>query len=386
MTQALDCQRDAFSLPTDGHYLNCAYMSPLLRVVEDAGISGLRRKRDPSVIGPDDFFQDAERIRCLFARLVNADPTRIAIMPAASYGVSTAVRNLAIQPGRRVVMAAEQFPGNVYGWRSAVARLGGAIDMVEPPESDHRGQAWTARILDAIGPDTAAVTLGNVHWTDGTRFDLGAIGRRAREVGAALVVDGTQSVGAMPFDVEEIRPDLLVCASYKWLLGPYSLALCYLGERFDGGEPLEETWIAREGSEDFKGLVDYVDEYQPGAARFDVGERSNFILLPMQIAALEQLLEWTPEGIQRYTAELSRDMLARAVDLGYAVEDPAWRSSHLFGIRMPPGLDLVAVKEALARRRISVSLRGQSLRVAPHLYNDEGDLRALSDVLKEVRR
>jgi len=230
------------------------------------------------------------------------------------------------------------------------------------------------------------LTLGNVHWTDGTRFDLAAIGRRAREVGAALVVDGTQSVGAMPFDVEEIRPDLLVCASYKWLLGPYSLALCYLGERFDGGEPLEETWIARKGSEDFQGLVDYVDDYQPGAARFDVGERSNFILLPMQIAALDMLLEWTPEAVQRSTADLSRDMLAQAVELGYAVEDPAWRSSHLFGVRMPPGLDLVAVKEALARRKISVSLRGQSLRVAPHLYNNAGDLEALLDVLREVRR
>ena len=115
-----------------------------------------------------------------------------------------------------------------------------------------------------------------MHWTDGTRFDLAAIGARAREVGAALVVDGTQSVGALPFDVQQLRPDALVCATYKWLMGPYSLGFAYLGPRFDDGEPLEETWIGRRGSENFKELVDYQDDYQPGALRYDVGERSNF--------------------------------------------------------------------------------------------------------------
>jgi len=124
-----------------------------------------------------------------------------------------------------------------------------------------------------------------VHWTDGTRFDLVAIGRAARRVGAAFVVDGTQSVGALPFDVREIQPDALVCAGYKWLLGPYAMGAAYFGPRYDAGDPIEENWITRRGSDDFQRLVAYQDEYAPGAIRYDVGERSNFILLPMFIAA-----------------------------------------------------------------------------------------------------
>ena len=129
------------------------------------------------------------------------------------------------------------------------------------------------------------VALPHVHWTDGVRLDLEAIGRRAREVGAALVVDGTQSVGAMPFNVTSIQPDAVICAAYKWLTGPYSIGLAYYGQRYDDGVPSEETWIGRLGSEDFRRLVDYEDAYRPGAARYDVGECSNFVLIPMLIAA-----------------------------------------------------------------------------------------------------
>jgi selenocysteine lyase/cysteine desulfurase len=378
-------QKEAFRLPSDLHYINCAYMGPLPQATEEVGIRCLRRKRNPVDIVPEDFFRDSDELRSLFARLVHADPGRIAIMPSASYGVATACLNLPLGPGRKVVMAGEQFPGNVYSWRSAAARQGGTAVMVDPPDAEQRGREWNTRLLEAIGPDTAVVALGSVHWTDGTRFDLEAIGARAREVGAALVVDGTQSVGAVPFDVSAVQPDALICAGYKWLLGPYAVALGYFGPRFDHGLPLEETWIARKGSEDFKGLVEYVDEYQPGAVRFDVGERANFILVPMQVASLKLVLEWTPEAIQRYTEDLTRDMLVEAAELGYGVEESAYRSPHLFGVKMPAGLDLRAVRDALARRNVIVSLRGSSLRVSPHLYNDRPDVEALLEVLREVR-
>jgi hypothetical protein len=84
----LSCQKHEFSLPPGLHYLNCAYMSPLPQRVEAAGIAGVRRKRVPSAITPADFFAGADLVRALFARLVNvADAGRIAIVPAASYGL-----------------------------------------------------------------------------------------------------------------------------------------------------------------------------------------------------------------------------------------------------------------------------------------------------------
>jgi selenocysteine lyase/cysteine desulfurase len=382
----LACKREAFSLPDDVHYLNAAYMSPLPRVSEEAGIRGIGRKRVPFGIEPSDFFTGCDEIRWRFARLVGVeDPSRIALIPSASYGVALAARNLAVERGQNIVLLHEQFPANVYAWQRKAADCGAEIRTVVPPDDVTRGAAWNEHIVESIDASTAVVTLPHVHWTDGTVFDLMAIGRRAREVGAALVIDGTQSVGAFPLDVGEVRPDALIVAAYKWLLGPYSTATAYFGPRLDDGTPLEETWIAREGSEDFQGLVDYRSEYQPGAIRYDVGERSNFILLPMLQASLDLIIEWTPEGVQDYCEELAAPLIEASVSLGFSVEQDPWRANHLFGLRMPEGLELDALKKQLESRRIYAALRGSALRVSPHVYNDEADVDALIEALAAAR-
>ncbi|HEX7071753.1 MAG TPA: aminotransferase class V-fold PLP-dependent enzyme, partial [Rhodothermales bacterium] len=279
-------------MPEDLHYLNCAYMAPRSERVELAGIEAIQRERNPTQITPETFFADSDRVRGLFGQLINADPSRIALIPAVSYGIATVARNLQISAKQNIVLLHEQFPSNVYGWRRLQASTGCTIRTVSVHEDEpDRGRRWNERILESIDDSTALVAMGTVHWADGTRFDLEAIGRRAREVGAAFVLDGTQSIGAMPFDAAKLQPDAVVCAGYKWLLGPYSLGVAYYGPRFDDGIPLEESWITRANSQHFAGLVEYEDSYQPGAVRFDMGERSNFILTPMLAAALEHLLD-----------------------------------------------------------------------------------------------
>ena len=378
--------RHHFSLPPELHYLNCAFMGPLPRAVEEAGVVGIARKRNPAGMGADDFFRESDAVREAFTRLIRGDdPGRVAILPSVSYGVATVARNAGLQRGHEIVLTEEQFPGNVYGWRRAAAEAGASIRMVGPGGPPPRGARWNERLLEAIGPRTRVVSLGHVHWTDGTLFDLAAIGARAREVGALLVVDGTQSVGALPFHLPEIRPDALITAAYKWLLGPYSVALAWMGPAFDDGVPLEETWIAREGSRNFGGLVHYRDDYDPGAVRYDVGERSNFILLPMTLAALRLLLEWTPEVVARHTAELSAPLVAWAREEGWGAEDEGWRAPHLFGLRLPDGVERETVARELERRNVVVSVRGEALRISPNLYNDAGDMEALRDVLAAVR-
>ena len=387
MSSSLECQKSSFGLPDDLHYLNCAYMGPLPTAAEEAGVRALRLKRVPTTIGPEDFFQDSNRARHHIADLIHApDPLRVAIHPAVSYGVATAARNFPLAQGQEVVVVGEQFPGNVYAWRRRAAEAGARIRTVERPGGATPGAAWNDALLEAIGPDTGIVALPTVHWTDRTRFDLAAVGARAREVGAAFLLDGTQSVGALPLDVREVQPDALVVAGYKWLLGPYSVAFSWLGPRFDDGVPLEETWIGRRGSEDFKGLVEYTDEYQPGVARYDVGERSNFALLPVAVASLRLVGRWAPERIAAYIQGISKPLLDRAVELGFGLEDAPFRSPHLFGLGMPAGLDLNTVRGALEQRNVSVSLRGSALRISPNVYNDEADVQALVEVLETLAR
>lgn len=380
----LTCQKDRFALPAGLHYLNGAYMSPLSNAVQAAGIQGIARKGVPTRIIPEDFFTESQRARERFATLVNANPQRIAIIPAASYGIATAARNLSVAPGQNIVMLHEQFPSNVYAWRR-FREQGVDVVAVRPPEGAHRGKGWNEAILEAITSDTAIVALGHVHWTDGTLFDLVAVGKRAREVGAALIIDGTQSVGALPFDVQAIQPDALIVAGYKWLMGPYGIGFAYYGARFDCGTPLEDSWIARKGSEDFSGLVDYQDDYAVGAVRYDVGERSNPILLPMMTTAFEEILERGVDRIQAYCVALTQGFLDQVRVLGYRVEDEAWRTAHLMGVRLPSEVQLDTLSAALEAHNVAVSVRGDAVRVSPNVYNDEADMAALLQALKQAR-
>lgn len=382
----LDCQRSHFSLPPDVHYLNGAYMSPLLRSVEEAGIAGIRAKRFPSDIGPSDFFEGADTARDRFARLIRAeDPERVAILPAVSYGIAVAARNTPIGRGQNVVLAEGQFPSNALVWRRLADEAGAEVRTARAPAGmAGRSREWSARVLAAIDADTAAVAIAPVHWTDGTRFELATIGARAREAGAAFVIDGTQAVGAMPFDVREAGADAVVCAAYKWLLGPYSLAFGWFGPRYDDGTPLEEAWLARSGSDDFRNLVEYVEEYRPAAARYDVGGRSNFALMPMAIAALDQLLEWGVPRIEDYCRRITRDLFEPLGRHGFEADAEEGRAAHLFGLRAPDGLDIATLKDELDRRRVHVSLRGAAIRVSPNVYNTGADIDALRDALLEA--
>ena len=165
----------------------------------------------------------------------------------------------------------DQFPSNVFVWRELAAQSGGQVRTVtwaEAAGGSNSGTDWTSALLEAIGDRTAIVAAAHCHWTDGSIIDLEQVSKQCRRHGAALVLDITQSGGAWPFDVEVVRPDFLICACYKWLLGPYTLGFLYVDEKWHGGEPLEYNWIARDGSENFSGLVDYRDAYQPGAQRF----------------------------------------------------------------------------------------------------------------------
>lgn len=372
----IPCQRALFDIPADVAYLNCAYMSPLMHAVVAAGEAGLRGKARPWTLPSTEFFRESDIARGLFAQLVNADAEGVAIVPAASYGIATAARNLPLRSRQRVVTLKDQFPSNVYSWQRSARAAGADVAAVEAPS---QGDATTA-VMDAIDARCAVAALPNVLWTTGARLDLVAIGARCREVGAALVLDLTQSAGAMVTDFAAIRPDFAVSACYKWLMGPYSVGFLYVAPHRRDGEPLEENWIGRAGSEDFSRLIDYADDYQPGAQRFDMGERANFALMPAVNAALRQLLAWGPASIEATLGAKTAAIAARARALGLSPMPDALRGPHYLSLSLPDDApaDLLA---RLVARQVHVSQRGRSLRITPHVYNDEADADRLIEAL-----
>ncbi len=361
-------------------------MSPLLKAAEKKGVEGILKKRNPAAVSTTDFFDDTEKIRKQFSTLINGQANRVVLVPSVSYGFANVVANLKVSASDNILVASEQFPSNYYPWHRLHQDTGVKLNVVSAPDTRiNRGLVWNERILEAIDKKTKLVALGNVHWADGTLFNLKAIRKRTKEVGALLVIDGTQSVGALPFDVQEIEPDALVCGGYKWLMGPYSLGLAYYGEYFDQGKPVEENWINRLNSENFAGLINYESNYQPGALRYEVGEHSNFILVPMLLEALKQINQWKPRAIQQYTASITKKPIKLLRDAGFWIENEKSRGHHLFGIRLPEGKSIEATKRSIQQNKISVSFRGDAIRVSPHLYNTEADLMKLVKVLVSER-
>jgi|TARA_B110000259_G_scaffold70215_1_gene82796 selenocysteine lyase/cysteine desulfurase len=357
-------------------------MSPLLKKVEKAGIKGMIQKRKPFHIAPSDFFSETEVLRNLFGQLINSpESARHVIIPSVSYGIENVVQNLEKKKGN-IVLAAGQFPSNVYPWS---ANPHYQLKFVAAPtESKNLCTAWNERILAAIDDQTAAVSIGHVHWVNGIKFDLTAIRQKTRAVGAALIIDGTQSIGALPFDVQAVQPDALVVAGYKWLMGPYSIGMAYYGEMFDQGSPIENNWINRQGADQFTGLTHYEDHFLPGAQRYEVGEHSNFILVPMLIAAIKQLLKWTPLGIQQYCEGLCHDAIDTLRSEGYTVEASEGRASHLFGVYFNENTTMERIEQALSKHRVKISVRDQALRISPNVYNDQKDVQRLVSALKEA--
>jgi selenocysteine lyase/cysteine desulfurase len=352
-------------------------MSPLSNQVIAAGYEGLKRKSRPYQISAEDFFQPVDELKTRFAKMVDVDdPQRVVIIPSASYGFAGIAHNISVKSNQNVVVVKEQFPSNVYCWHrlcnqnSFELRVAGSGDS--GIENNH-----DQNILDAIDENTVLVSMGILHWADGTVFDIAAIREKTLRVGAKLVLDGTQAIGALPFSVNRIQPDALVCAAYKWLMGPYSIGLAYFGPGFDNGIPLEENWINRVRSDDFQGQVGYTAEYRPKATRYDMGEKSNFINVPMLNQSIAQIMDWGVDGIQEYCRKISQKELELLQNHGFVLADESSRAHHLFGLQPPRGFDYQVAKSVLGESGVHVSFRGKSIRVSPHVYNTEEDMSKL---------
>ena len=381
-----DNPRDKFDLPIDVSYLNCAYMGPTLKASRRAGDEMMLRLSRPYGVTSEDFFKPVDQLRTSYAQLINcADAERIALVPSVSYGSANIVRQVKPVHGSNVVMAFEEFPSSVHPWRRLCKDFGCSLRQVHPPnDSPKKSREWTEAFLKAIDEQTAAVVMAPLHWADGTLFDLEAIREKCRRYGALFFVDGSQSIGVDPFNVAALQPDAVVNAGYKWLFSPYGASYAYYGDFFDEGIPVEENWITHEGCEDFSRLVDSNPKLLPKGRRYSAGQHPSLVYVAMQQKALDQILEWDPEVIQKHCSELHRLLESKIPGLDEMVEEKDFRANHLFGIHFSDHVDVKGLKQKLDEEKIFVSMRGEVLRISLHLFNTINDMERLAARLKEA--
>lgn len=380
----METQKHLFDIPEDVTYLNTAGMSPLLRSTNEAGKKAIDKKSNPFTIKRDDYFNPLNKLRSLFAKLIDTDePQRIAAIPAASYGIATVTNNIVLNEGDEILIIENQFPSNVYSWKRLAEKYNANIKIVKKPENGkEKGKRWNTEILNNITNKTSVVSMGNIHWTDGTIFNLKAISKKVKLNQALLIIDGSQSIGALPFSVKDIKPDALICPSYKWLFGSYSYGLAYYGPYFDHGIPIEESWTNRLNNH--TSLTDYPSEYKVLSNRYNVGENGNFIAIPMLLDSISHILKWNPANIQDYCHSISSHIMEPLLQIGCEIEDFEYRAKHLFGIRLPEQTNIESLKLSLDETKIFVSIIGSYIRVSCHLFNTREDFDNLLDCITKA--
>ena len=379
-------QKNLFDLPENICYLNTASLSPSFKAVEKAGIDAVMQKSRPYLIPSSDFFDPVIELKKRFAKLIELDDyERIASIPSVSYGIATVAKNIKLKPGDTVVLMQEQFPSNYYSWKKLTDKYNARLKTVEVPKlKSNRAKLWNEAILEAIDDSTAVVAMGHIHWSSGALFDLKTIRAKTRQHGALMIIDGSQSVGALPFSIKELQPDALICAGYKWLFGPYGCGYAYYGPYFDHGEPLEENWTNRMDSHILPDLTQYQSQYKPLANRYVMGESGSFIHVKMQLEALKQVISWTPKAIQEYCKQISAKAVSKLRDLGCDIEADNYRSHHLFGLKLPEAVNIKTFKNELKENNIFVSFRGTYVRLSCHLFNTQADFDKFVSCLKSV--
>lgn len=379
----MDCQKHLFSLDPTIHYLNCASKSPLLKKAETAAVQALIRNRNPASISVNDFFDEVEEVRQLFGKIVHCNASNVALIPSSSYGFSTVLNNVLPKRNGKAIVLDEEFPSGYFSVQTWCKEHQNELVVVKP-EADLKtlGEHWNAKILEAIDANTSLVLISAIHWMTGLKYDLEAIGAKCAAVGAYFIVDGSQAVGALPMDVKALNIDALVCAGYKWLFGSYSLGIAYIGDRFKDGQPLEESWMNRTNARDFSSLTTYEANYQPNAGRYNVGETSNLVLMPILKTGLEQLEIWKVSNIQAYTKELVQPLWTYLNGIGGILEEERYFSTHLFSLPLVEHLSLDVLRENLNRYNVVISSRGKYLRVSVNVYNDSKDIQQLIAAIK----
>jgi selenocysteine lyase/cysteine desulfurase len=369
----LASQRDLFDVPREICYLNSASYSPLpLRTLE-AGRAAVGRKGRPWTLDADFARGQHERARTAAARLINADPADVALIPSISYGVATAAKLVTIARGSRVLVLENDHSSPVLEWHHRAEAQGFAVETVRQPDDGD----WTAAVLAVIersgAPPVGLASISSVHWSDGGLIDLEPVTAALRRHGALFLIDATQSAGVLPMDVKSLDPDFVLFPTYKWLVGPYGRAFLYVAKRHQDGIPLEQTAGARRNVR-AENEVYFTDlAYVGDARRFDMGERDHFISLEMAAIGMEMVAEWGAPAITERLAMLTDGIADSVRSLGARVLERRLRAPHILCLGFKDGMPKGLI-EGLAEDGVYVAARLGRLRVSPHVFNDKADI------------
>ena len=366
----------------DATYLNLAGQSPMPKVSLRAIQSAIADKKYPHHRTDSVFYEVPNRIRANIAQLIGAKSEEIALTTGASAGVTAVAYALDWKRGDEVIVAAKEFPLQYTIWKPMEERVGLKVKIVSP-----RDRFLDADdLIGALTPKTRLVSVSHVRFDDGSLLDAKRLAAACHAQGALLLLDVSQSCGAIPMNVRELGADFIVCAGYKWLFGPFGTGFFWIKhELLSSMLPAPFYWMAVAGSDNFAKLDFANPRPEDSAKRWDAPEWAsyfNFNLAGFD-ASIEFVLRMGAETVERHNRGLIELMFARLPKdrcVPASPLDAAKRGPYgCFAARTPE--KTVALYHKLRSENVIVSLREGNIRVSPHLYNTERDIDRLIAVV-----
>jgi len=314
------------------------------------------------------WFDDMDRVRDLVARLIHCERDDIAFVQNASTALGLLIAGLDWRPGDRVVTLADEFPNNIYA-PSVLERRG--IEFVEVP--------WQ-EFYESINERTRLVAISSANYVTGFVPPLEEISAYLRQRGVLLYVDGTQSVGALRFDVQRVQPDMLAVHGYKWLISPDGAAFTYVAPALRARlDPAVVGWRSHRDWRNVDNLHHGTPEFAESAEKYEGGILPFSVLYAMG-GSLELILEIGPEVIEKRVLELAGQVREIARGLG---GEPVSLNSPIVSVRFD-GRDPSPLARELKEKRVLVAARHGLLRISTHFYNNDEDLERLREALTEL--
>jgi cysteine desulfurase / selenocysteine lyase len=319
--------------------------------------------------------------RAAAGALLNAPPEHVAITTSVSEALSQIAWSLRPEAGTNVVSIDLEFPSVVYPWMRVARETGAEVRLVRAAERPSSLSLET--LAEFVDDDTAAICVSHVQYATGHRFDLDGLAKLAEGHDAWLIVDGSQSVGAVPIDLSHSRVDALVCAGYKWLCGPFGAAICYVGPRLQ--ERLDPHFVGWKSSGDPYSM----DASELRLARSPLAQMEFSTMAYGAGVALATAIEHVDEigvpAIFAHNLELSAMLRRGLEDLGAEIVTPSEdeRRSGIVTARFP-GRDGEEVAGWLNGSDVIVSPRFGATRFSLHLFNTSDDVTVALEVLERV--
>jgi len=319
-----------------------------------------------------------EELRATAAQIMAADPSEIALVPNTTTGIGIVAEGIPWERGDNVVTLAGEFPSNLYPWLNLQSR-GVETRLVETdgPAVDPQ------RIADACDERTRIVSVSWVDYATGWRIDPAEIAAVAHDHGALFFLDAIQGLGVFPLDVGAAGVDFLAADGHKWMLGPEGAGLLYVKqEHLDRLRPTGVGWNSVAGRFDYKKIE---LKFRPEAARFEGGSANMVGMLGLK-ASLELLRDFGVGPQQSAVADRVLHITDHAVEqlqrAGATILCDR-RVPNRSGIATftPPGVSPADFRKKCLDRGIALACRGGGVRISPHAYCDEEDVRRLVEVV-----